>query len=116
MPWISGAAQPKLTQERLMSISISVPPRDEQNVIIAFLQKENGPRQAAIDHAYSEISLLREYRARLISDVVTGKLDVRGVNLPAEDVKAAEEYTDLSDSEAFMEDEELQEEIPAECD
>jgi type I restriction enzyme S subunit len=29
-----------------------------------------------------EISLLHEYRTRLISDVVTGKLDVRGVAVP----------------------------------
>ena len=28
-PWISGAAQPKLTQDRLMSIAIVVPPRSE---------------------------------------------------------------------------------------
>lgn len=28
-----------------------------------------------------EIELIQEYRTRLISDVVTGKLDVRGVDL-----------------------------------
>ena len=31
----------------------------------------------AIDHANREISLVREYRARLIFDFITGKLDVR---------------------------------------
>ena len=37
-------------------------------------------------HAEREISLLREYRTRLIADVVTGKLDVReaAVRLPDE--------------------------------
>ena len=34
-PWISGAAQPKLTQDRIMNISIAVPPRFEQDEIIA---------------------------------------------------------------------------------
>ena len=29
-PWISGAAQPKLTQDRLMSITIAVPPKEQQ--------------------------------------------------------------------------------------
>ena len=32
---------------------------------------------AAIENARDEIDLLREYRTRLIADVVTGKLDVR---------------------------------------
>lgn len=32
--------------------------------------------------AVREIDLIREYRTRLIADVVTGKLDIRGVELP----------------------------------
>ncbi|HDO33490.1 MAG TPA: hypothetical protein ENH08_00010, partial [Chromatiales bacterium] len=35
--------------------------------------------------AHSEISLLREYRTRLIADVVTGKLDVREAALRLQD-------------------------------
>lgn len=40
----------------------------------------------AINHLEREISLLREYRTRLVADVVTGKLDVRTAarHLPAE--------------------------------
>ncbi len=34
--------------------------------------------------AEHEIELMREYRTRLISDVVTGQVDVRGIDLPAE--------------------------------
>ena len=39
---------------------------------------------AAITRARRRIELLREYRTRLIADVVTGKLDVRetAANLP----------------------------------
>ena len=36
----------------------------------------------AVARARREIDPLREYRTRLIADVVTGKLDVRGVDLP----------------------------------
>ena len=41
---------------------------------------------AAITRARRRIELLREYRTRLIADVVTGKLDVRQTtaNLPDE--------------------------------
>jgi type I restriction enzyme S subunit len=42
------------------------------------------------------ITLVSEYRTRLISDVVTGKLDVRGVELPA-----VEEYVDAGIEDAL---------------
>ena len=53
-----------------------------------------------------EISLLREYRTRLIADVVTGKLDVReaAANLPEEI-----DETEVLD-EGLVEDEETTEE------
>ena len=76
-PWISGAAQPKLTLDRLMSISIAVPPRLEQNKIIARTKAQTSGLTAAIARARRQVELLQEYRTRLIADVVTGKLDVR---------------------------------------
>lgn len=86
LPWISGAAQPKLTQDRLMSITIAVPCREEQDAIVAWTASKTAPLLAAIDRARREINLLREYRTRLVADVVTGKVDVRGaaVGLPDE--------------------------------
>lgn len=77
MPWISGAAQPKLTKDRLMSIAIVVPPSWEQDRIVEFARSETAPLRATIDRARREIDLLNEYRTRLVADVVTGKLDVR---------------------------------------
>ena len=85
-PWISGAAQPKLTQERLFNISIAVPPKVEQDEIIAKANEQTNSMTLAIEHARRQIALMQEYRARIIADVVTGKLDVRGeeVGLPDE--------------------------------
>ena len=77
LPWISGAAQPKLTQDRLMIIAITVPPHEEQDRIITRAAAETIQLRIVIDRARREIALLREYRTRLIADVVTGKLDVR---------------------------------------
>ena len=77
LPWISGAAQPKLTQDRLMGIAIAVPPRDEQDEVMALLKDETVQLTDAVTHARQEIALIREYRTRLVADVVTGKLDVR---------------------------------------
>ena len=76
-PWISGAAQPKLTQDRLMSIAIVVPPRSEQDEIIADTKSRTSELTTGIVRARRQIELLEEYRTRLIADVVTGKLDVR---------------------------------------
>ena len=47
-------------------------------------REEFAPLTTAITRLEREIALLREYRTRLVADVVTGKLDVRGVTLPAE--------------------------------
>lgn len=76
-PWISGAAQPKLTQDRLMSITIALPDREEQDAILERLSSMTRELDRAIEHGRSEIALLFEYRTRLVADVVTGKVDVR---------------------------------------
>lgn len=76
-PWITGAAQPKLTQERLMAIRIPVPPESEQAEIAAWIKSHTGSGDRGLETARHEIDLLREYRTRLIADVVTGKFDVR---------------------------------------
>jgi len=75
-PWISGAAQPKLTQDRLMSIRIVVPPPPEQDSITKWLERETAALRATIQRSRRELDLLREYRTSLIADVVTGKIDV----------------------------------------
>ena len=86
LPWISGAAQPKLTQDRLLGIAIAVPPRDEQDKVMALLKDETVQLTDAVTHAHQEIALVREYRTRLIADVVTGKLDVRDAAAALPDV------------------------------
>ncbi len=64
---------------------------------------------SSIEHNRREIDLVREYRTRLISDVVTGKLDVRGVALPEleeseEPLPAVDEIADaISEEEQELE-------------
>ena len=100
-PWISGAAQPKLTQDRLMSIAIAVPPPSEQDEVIDKVTEETTTLRHAIARARRQIELVQEYRTRLIADVVTGKLDVREVaaQLPDEagDQDPIEESDPLAD-------------------
>jgi len=80
----------------------------EQNAIVAFLANATSGITSAIDTAQREIALLREYRTRLIADVVTGKLDVReaAANLPdeVEEPEPLEEIVEVEDEETNGED------------
>ena len=51
--------------------------RTDQQISSHYLDKTTAGIDAAINRARRQIELLREYRTRLIADVVTGKLDVR---------------------------------------
>jgi type I restriction enzyme S subunit len=68
-----------LTGEKLRMHRFPFPPYEEQKGIVKHIDHELAGIHSAIEHVKTQISLLREYRTRLISDVVTGKLDVRAV-------------------------------------
>jgi len=63
------------------------PPPDEQVLIADAIDHNSVVIGEGIQHAQRQIDLVREYRTRLIADVVTGKLDVRSAvtMLPGED-------------------------------
>ena len=69
--------QGNLNVERIGSQKIALPPLPEQTAIVEYLDGATAGIDAAISRARRQIELLREYRTRLIADVVTGKLDVR---------------------------------------
>ncbi len=60
----------------------------EQQSIVEQIVKQTDPIDKAKMRIDQEITLIQEYRQRLIADVVTGKLDVRGVDLPELDADA----------------------------
>ena len=62
---------------QIKRIALAIPPPPEQTAIARFLDEAMANADQAIDRKHREIDLLREYRSRLIADVVTGKLDVR---------------------------------------
>ena len=72
-----SAAQPGLAVERVLNLHFPVPPEREQKRIADQIEEATAGIDAAITRARRQIELLREYRTRLIADVVTGKLDVR---------------------------------------
>jgi type I restriction enzyme S subunit len=97
-----GAIQAHYNTSTLANLVIAAPPIPEQQRILDDLRLQFLPIDDLELLAQREIALLREYRTRLISDVVTGKLDVReaATRLPDE----AEQPELLDDAGAFAED------------
>ena len=94
-----AAAQPGLAVERILNIALPVPPQTDQFAIAEFLKKTTADTDAAISRAHREIELLKEYRTRLVADIVTGKLDVRMATAHFPD--DAEELDALNEGEAL---------------
>ncbi|MBD2346259.1 restriction endonuclease subunit S [Anabaena subtropica] len=74
---ISQIAQPSIYLRVLATHTIPTPPLSEQEEIVACLDRESKQIDQAIAKAEKEIELIQEYRTTLISDAVTGKIDVR---------------------------------------
>ncbi|WP_047865484.1 restriction endonuclease subunit S [Rubrobacter aplysinae] len=77
-----GTTFPEISTFELSNIQIPLPRIEEQQEIRAFILEESWSINQAIERTHREIDLIREYRTRLVSDVVTGKLDVRDAELP----------------------------------
>ncbi|MEQ9670838.1 restriction endonuclease subunit S [Coleofasciculus sp. G2-EDA-02] len=74
--------QLNLNVERISNLFTVIAPPEEQGQIIVFLDKETtniDQQKAKIKQA---IDLLKEYRTALITNAVTGKIDVRQVPIP----------------------------------
>ncbi len=94
----------RLYTDDFYDIRLPVPPREERETIIEYMRMATAKIDNIASGARREITLLREYRTRLIADVVTGKLDVRAAAaaLPA----ASDEPELLDDAGALAEDDE----------
>jgi type I restriction enzyme S subunit len=67
----------RLYDDEFLATPIALPPRGEQERIMSALEAATAKETDGISGAERAVNLLREFRARLIADVVTGKLDVR---------------------------------------
>lgn len=63
----------------LKKLPFLVPSIEEQKAIINYLSSQLNKIESTISKYNKEIELIQEYRTRLISDVVTGKIDVRDI-------------------------------------
>jgi type I restriction enzyme, S subunit len=105
-----GIAYPAIAETRLGTFHVAMPPdAREQRAIVEQVRDETAALTTWIERTQREIDLVGEYRTRLIADVVTGKLDVRGLALP--ESAPGDEITEAGPEELdeSMDDEELPE-------
>ncbi|NJL27562.1 MAG: hypothetical protein HC897_06520 [Thermoanaerobaculia bacterium] len=103
-----GAAAPHVNVSRIRNFWLAKPPKPEQAQIVAMIERAITQPDTLISKARGEITLLQEYRTRLIADVVTGKLDVReaAAKLPEESDEEPENLEDSTDEEISESEEE----------
>lgn len=93
-----GVAYPAISESRLGSLHVCLPPlRLEQEAIIKHLEVATIDFDKSINATQREITLIQEFRTRLIADVVTGKLDVRALAASLPDITEFESADDFAD-------------------
>lgn len=85
----------RLYPEQFLTILFPVPPIEDQRRIVDAIRKQIAKIQDIISVRQQEMSMLQEFKNRLIADVVTGKIDVRDIEVPA--FEYVEETADSSD-------------------
>jgi type I restriction enzyme S subunit len=76
---VGFSAQPGIYLGVLKDIRIPVPPKKEQEEILARLEKSINDQSQILSVASHSVDLLQERRSALISAAVTGQIDVRGL-------------------------------------
>ena len=73
----NGAAREGLNFEQISGFKIVLPPQNEQNEIVNYINYKSSKIDTLIEKSNKSIELLKEKRTALISACVTGKIDVR---------------------------------------
>lgn len=86
-----------LGQNLLKQMPVVIPPMDEQKEIATYLDRQHSKYIVLIETIQEEIKALDELKTRLIADAVTGKIDVRDIEVP--DFEYVQETGDSSDED-----------------
>jgi len=94
-----SAGQKRVSVNYIKNFTLGIPNVEEQKCILAEIEQRLDQIDKAIEIERENIKNLQELKARIISDAVTGKIDVRSVDIPE-----YEYVEDQSDEEADEED------------
>jgi type I restriction enzyme S subunit len=88
-----------ITKPELGAVLVPVAPETEQEAIATEIDHQTNKLDAAVKVAQREIAFLQELRTRLITDVVTGKLDVRTAAASLPETVEVETVEDLDEND-----------------
>lgn len=106
-----GAKMPRANWDFIGNCSIPIPSLEEQNKIASYLDDKCYKIENLKAKIQNEIELLYEYRTRLISDVVTGKVDVRDIEIPEYEADSDETIDDEIDDNLVLDEEDGEMEV-----
>lgn len=108
---MGGGVRQSIGYADIRRMTILLPPIEEQQEIVSYCYEEQDKIEQMIDAIKDEIALVQELRTRTIADVVTGKVDVRNVEIPQYETEAEEPVDeDKSDAESSEENDETTDE------
>ena len=103
-----SAGQKRIPAEFIKNFIIGVPTVDIQQKIVDYIIHENQRIDELLTSKYEQLKVLTELKSAIISDVVTGKIDVRNISVPeyehvedmaAADVEDGDEETEIHGEE-----------------
>lgn len=90
-----------LQMDKMKEIPFLIPPEEEQREIVSAIKRIQPKCDSQIDNIQRGITILHELKNKIISDVVTGKIDVRNITIPeyehVDDI--ADEYSEADNDE-----------------
>lgn len=98
-----------LQMDKMKEIPFIVPPADEQIAIVKYIKQALPQYDAAIEKLTEEVAVLEEYKNKIIADTVTGKIDVRGIEIPEYEFVDEDADADADNEDDSEEDTEEQE-------
>lgn len=85
--FITGSAQPKLSQENLQAVKLPVPPLSEQHAIASYLDTKCSEIDSLIALKRQKIDMLKDYKKSVIYEAVTGKTGIEQTDKASERLK-----------------------------
>lgn len=105
-----GAKMPRANWDFIGNCPITIPPKEEQKEIVKYLDSVFIKIDSLIRSTEQIVERLRELKTRLISDVVTGQIDVRNIEIPEYEYVDEEPEGDSDDVNGDFDSEEISEE------
>ncbi|MDD4494968.1 MAG: restriction endonuclease subunit S [Eubacteriales bacterium] len=96
---MGGGVRQSIGYADIRRMVIPLPPLDEQQEIVDYCREQQLKIEQMIAGIKDEIALVQELRTKTISDVVTGKVDVRDVEIPQYEPEADDSIDDEDESD-----------------